>query len=407
MKRVALAGCILLIGGTQAGCIPSGVDSGPYDTAPPPARGDDRWSRTASDNYPPRDDERSAARDNPSSRRTRADERDSAPIPRNLPAADRNVAARTVVDKQTGVAQLPAPAPAWEARPVQADATEVATQDYEVAAGDTLSRIADRTGAADEAIARANDLTEPYTIRVGQRLTIPGGRYHLVRAGRTGIAIARAYGVPWSQVIAANQLAEPYTLRTGQRVLIPGEATRTVSAAQRAAAFQLDVDSILTGGEPAVAVNQAPAKPVATTRRVLAATTPVAAPIGTPGQFAWPAVGQLVRRFGPGGSGERNDGIKIAVPLQTPIKATADGTVAYVGDGIAALGGLVIIRHGNGWTSVYGHASKLLVQRGQAVKKGQTIALSGDTGFADRPELHFELRRGRTPVDPTTQLPRR
>ena len=86
--------------------------------------------------------------------------------------------------------------------------------------------------------------------------------------------------------------------------------------------------------------------------------------------------------------------------------AAADGVVAYVGDGIAALGGLVIIKHGGGWTSVYGHASKLLVQRGQSVKRGQTVALSGDTGFADRPELHFELRKGRTPVDPTSQLPR-
>ncbi len=73
---------------------------------------------------------------------------------------------------------------------------------------------------------------------------------------------------------------------------------------------------------------------------------------------------------------------------------------------VAALGGLVIVKHGGGWTSVYGHASKLLVQRGQSVKKGQTIALSGDTGFADRPEVHFELRKGRTPVDPQGQLPR-
>ncbi|WP_019517219.1 M23 family metallopeptidase [Sphingomonas sp. Mn802worker] len=401
MRRVAATGWLLLIGGALAGCIPNGVDRG-YDTPPPPRDGD-RWSRALEEQDRPY--ERSVEAP---PRRIERPRRDAdLPPPRDLPAADRNVAARTVVDRQTGVAQLPAPAPAWEARPVEADAREVETQEYTVAPGDTLSRVADRTGVAAEAIARANDLVEPYTIQVGERLTIPGGRYHLVRAGQTGIAIARAYGVPWSQVIAANQLAEPYTLRTGQRVLIPGTSTRSVSAAQRAAAFTLDVDSILTGGEPAVAVNQAPAKAVATPRRVLAATTPVAAPLGSPGQFAWPATGQLIRRFGPGGSGERNDGIKIALPLQTPIKATADGTVAYVGDGIAALGGLVIVRHGGGWTSVYGHASKLLVQRGQAVKKGQTIALSGDTGFADRPELHFELRKGRTPVDPIRQLPSR
>lgn len=323
--------------------------------------------------------------------------RGAAPVPpppeRDLPRDDAEVS------------QLPAPRPAWEARPVAPDAQTVATQQYVVRPGDTVRGIAERTGAGSEAIARANGLSAPFLIRVGQVLAIPGGRYHLVRGGQTGIAIARAYGVPWSEVVTANALAEPYILRVGQRVLIPGDTATRLSAAERAAAFTLDVDSILTGGEPAVAQNQRPAKPASSPSRVLAATTPVAAPVArAPSDFAWPVTGDIVRRFGRGGSGERNDGIKIAVPLATPVKAAADGTVAYVGDGIAALGGLVIVRHGGGWTSVYGHASKLLVQRGQAVKRGQIIALSGDTGFADRPEVHFELRKGRSPVDPLGQL---
>ena len=297
--------------------------------------------------------------------------------------------------------------PAWEARPVTPDARVVAEQRYTVVAGDSLRRIAERTGAASDAIARANALEPPYTIRAGQVLTIPAGRYHLVRQGETGIAIARAYGVEWSRIVTANALTEPFVLRAGQRVLIPGDPTLPPSRADRAAAFRLDIDDILTGGEPTPAPRQAPAKPVATPRRVLPPTAVVAAPARLEGGFVWPVEGQIVRRFGPGKSGERNDGIKIAVPASTPIHATADGVVAYAGDGIAALGGLVIVKHGNGWTSVYGHASKLIVQRGQSVKRGQTIALSGATGFADRPEVHFELRRGRTPVDPQGQLPRR
>ena len=307
----------------------------------------------------------------------------------------------------TGVAQLPAPRPAWEVRPVDPDARTVADSRYTVAPGDTLRRIAEATGAGSEAIARANGLAAPFAIRIGQQLTIPGGRYHLVRTGQTGIAIARAYGVPWARVVAANALTEPYILRTGQRVLIPGDPARRPSAAERAAAFTLDIDSILTGSQPAVAANRPVAKPVATPKRVLAATTPVVGTPPSPGRFAWPVTGAIVRRFGAGAVGERSDGIKIAVPLGTPIRAVADGDVAYVGDGIAALGGLVIVRHGGGWASVYGHAGKLLVRRGQAVKRGDTIALSGETGYADRPELHFELRRGRTPVDPVGQLPRR
>lgn len=286
------------------------------------------------------------------------------------------------------------------------DAQQIDDQSYVVRSGDSLRTIAERTGAGSEAIARANGLTAPFTIYAGQRLQIPGGRYHLVRSGQTGIAIARAYGVQWSSIVAANDLAEPYILRTGQRILIPG-GSRPPSAAERAAAFRLDIDDIITGGEPAIAENQAPARPAPTARRVLPATAAVAAPTTGPGRFTWPVDGRIVSRFGAGASGERNNGIKIAVPVETAIKAAADGTVAYVGDEIAALGGLIIIRHGENWTSVYGHASKLLVQRGQAVKRGQTIALSGSTGYADRPELHFELRKGRTPVDPTRELPKR
>lgn len=305
------------------------------------------------------------------------------------------------------VQKLPAPRPAWESRPVTPDAQTVAEQHYVVQSGDTLGSIAERTGAGITVIAAANGLAAPgYVVRTGQRLAIPGGRYHLVRQGQTGIAIARAYGVEWSRIVAANDLVEPYVLRTGQRVLIPG-GDRPSSAAERAAAFRLDIDDIITGGEPAIAANQRPAEAVATPRRVLPATTAVSAPVAAPGGFLWPVDGPVVKRFGAGASGERNDGIEIGAPPGTAIRATAGGTVAYVGDAITALGGLVIIKHGGGWISVYGHASRLLVQRGQAVGRGEKIALSGDTGYADRPEVHFELRRGRGPVDPLAHLPAR
>lgn len=337
--------------------------------------------------------------------------RRSVPVTPASRPASRPPVARPMVETtpQRPVATLPAPRPSWETRPVTPDARAIAGSTYTVRPGDTLRGIADRTGAGTEAIARANALTPPYMVRVGQKLIIPGGRFHLVRPGETGIAIARAYGVPWSQIVDANALTEPYVLRAGQRVLIPGGTVGAPAstAAERAAAFSLNIDDILTGGEPALASNQAPARPSTTPSRVLPPTAVVAAPARLSSGFVWPVEGRVMKRFGAGSSGERNDGIKIAVPIGTPVKATADGVVAYVGDGIAALGGLVIVKHGDRWTSVYGHASKLLVQRGQAVKRGQTLALSGQSGFADRPEVHFELRRGRTPVDPLTQLPRR
>jgi murein DD-endopeptidase MepM/ murein hydrolase activator NlpD len=283
---------------------------------------------------------------------------------------------------------------------VGANARTIEASSYIVRPGDSLRSIGDRTGAGSEAIARANRLVAPFVIQPGRRLEIPAGRYHLVRAGETGIAIARAYGVNWSRIVTANDLSEPYSLRVGMRVLIPGVPGAS-SAAERAAAFRLDVDDIVTGGEPALAINQRPAQPTSSSSRVLPST-----PEQLRGGFVWPVHGRVVARFGPGATGEKYNGIKIAVPLDTPILAAADGVVAYTGSEVPTLGGLVILKHGGGWATVYGHASQLLVQRGQSVKRGQTIAMSGDSGFADRPEVHFEIRKGRTPVDPIAELPR-
>lgn len=403
-RAAAILGAALAL----AGCIPSVDTPVRSDRGPPPQSLEriqrlppaDPQDRSANDARDRSDATRSDPYEAPPRRRTyprRVERQDASPAPSPVRRADRT---------PVPVSTLPAPRPAWEERPVAADAQRVEQSLYTVRPGDTLLAIAERSGASSEAIARANAIEPPFTIQTGQRLTIPAGRYHLVRRGETGIAIARAYGVAWSRIVAVNALLEPYVLRAGQRIVIPDTEGGT-SLADRAAAFTLDVDDILTGGEPALASNQAPVRPTPTPRRILPPSAVVTAPVRLAGGgFLWPVDGRVVKRFGHGASGERNDGIKIAVPISTPIRATADGVVAYVGDGIAALGGLVIVKHGGGWTSVYGHASKLLVQRGQSVKRGQTIALSGDTGFADRPELHFELRKGRTPVDPSSQLPR-
>jgi murein DD-endopeptidase MepM/ murein hydrolase activator NlpD len=332
-------------------------------------------------------------------------------IPRTDYARPSDAAPPPAADYTPPRDRIPAPPsalPAWEARPVTPDARTIADSSYIVQPGDTLRGVADKTGSGSEIIARANGLESPFTIRVGQQLRIPGGRYHLVRPGESGIAIARAYGVRWADIVAANNLVEPYVLRSGRRILIPGRP-RPQTLAERAAAFKIDLGDIATGGgEPAIPDNVRPVRPAISVTRALPSTAAVGAPSPLSGPFLWPvASGNVVKRFGAGASGERNDGIKIAVPLGTPIRAVADGVVIYTTDSIAGLGGLAMIRHGNGWTSVYGHASRILVTRGQAVKRGQTIALSGDTGFADRPEVHFELRQGRTPIDPLSKLPRR
>jgi murein DD-endopeptidase MepM/ murein hydrolase activator NlpD len=298
--------------------------------------------------------------------------------------------------------------PAWEAHPATANGRAVATTSYVVRPGDTLRSIADRTGSGVLAIARANGISEPYPVAPGQRLTIPGGRYHLIQRGDTGIAIAQAYGVPWADIVDANGLSEPYLLRAGWRLLIPGggpTGTQPSTAAQRAAAFHLDIDDLVTGSEPAVAENREPVRPTRSPSRTLASTTPVATPSRLVGGFSWPVQGNIISSFGPGAAGVRNDGIQIAVPDGTPVHAAADGVVAYVGSSIPSLGGLIIIKHGDGYTTVYGNAQKLLVKRGQSVRRGETIALSGETGSVAQPSVHFEIRKGRDPVDPLGALP--
>lgn len=309
------------------------------------------------------------------------------------------------MDADAGTAVLAEPQPVWQAQQVVANARTVAASTYVVQPGDTLRGVGNRTGAGSEAIARANGLTPPYMLRAGQSLQIPGGRYHLVAAGETGIAIAAAYGVPWRGIVAVNGLAEPYLLRRGQRLLLPDAGpTRAASLEQRAAAFRIDIDDVLTGGQPAIA-DGTPRVTAGTSATPLPANVPISEPARLVGGFLWPVRGTILSRFGPGESGARNNGIDIAAPIGTPIRASADGVVAYAGDKVAVFGGLVLINHGGGWVSAYGHASRVDVVRGQKVKQGQPIGLTGDTGYASMPKLHFELRKDRAPVDPLRRLP--
>ena len=298
------------------------------------------------------------------------------------------------------------PQPTWEAKRVAAEARTVPGGSYRVVSGDTLRAIAERTGAGSEAIARANRLDPPFTIRPGQRLKIPAGRYHRVREGETGIAIARAYRVEWDRIIDLNALAPPYLLRTGMLLMLPPESeVAAMSMEQRAAAFQIDIEDLATGAEPAIAENEAPPPP-RTKAVALPPDKPVAEPTTFTGRFSWPLTGPVLTRFGPAGGGRVNQGIKIATTRGAPIHAAADGVVAYAGDEISVYGGLILIKHGQGWLTAYGHLETLLVARGQKVSRGEVIGYAGETGSARQPQLHFEIRRNRTPVDPVKELPR-
>lgn len=299
--------------------------------------------------------------------------------------------------------------PVWEMRPVTANAALVAAGTYVVAPGDTLRGIGNRTGAGSEAIAQANGLTPPFIIQPGQRLAIPGGRYHNVGVGETGIAIARAYGVSWQAIIADNGLAPPYTLRVGQRLRIaPAQGDSDAVIEARAAAFRLDIEDIVSGGEPAETDVAARGQTGSVTPPSSTTTLPSGSAVKEParfvGSFAWPADGRVADRFGPAGEGQYNQGINIAMRQGAPIAAAADGVVAFVGNDVATYGGLILVRHGDGWLTAYGRATRALVRRGQQVKQGQPIAQAGN-GAA--PLLFFQIRKGGKPIDPVRELPPR
>lgn len=299
------------------------------------------------------------------------------------------------------------PPPAWQVRVVTPDAIEVTASTYVVKKGDTLRAISEKTGAGSETIARVNKISPPFKIIIGQKLAIPAGRYHKVGKGETGIAISRAYGVEWGRIAQLNELDEPYVLREGQRLMLPSsKEVAGMSADQRAAAFRLDIEDLISGSEPALATREKPTPPV-TTAKAVPPTVTVAEPSRFAGRFDWPVRGPILRSFGNIGSGQRNDGINIGAALGTPIAAAADGVVAYVGQDIPAYGTLILLRHGDGWLSAYGYADSITVARGQKVVRGQTIAKSGISPYSGQPQLHFEIRNGVKPVNPIGYLPSR
>ena len=169
------------------------------------------------------------------------------------------------------------------------------------------------------------------------------------------------------------------------------EAKAAKEAAQKAAAAE-KVEKVAAKETPKAA-------PMASAKPEPAATGSVAEAAASE-SFRWPAKGRVIAGYGSSG----NEGINIAVPEGTPVKAAEEGTVAYAGSDVKGYGKLVLVRHANGYVSAYAHNGEIDVKPGEKVKRGQTIAKSGASGNVTSPQLHFEIRKGGSPVDPMSQL---
>ena len=202
-----------------------------------------------------------------------------------------------------------------------------------------------------------------------------------------GVAAPVAVKVAPVKVAAATVAAKP---------LAP--APKVAARAPVAAAPKVEqaIDRKVIDPTPTASLPPAAAAPAAG-----AAPTATVADAGGP-EFRWPARGRIIQGFKGGAGG--NDGINIAVPEGTAVKAAEGGVVAYAGSELKGYGNLVLIRHPNGYVTAYANNGEIDVKRGETVKRGQMIAKSGQSGNVSSPQLHFELRKGSQPVDPTSYL---
>ncbi len=269
---------------------------------------------------------------------------------------------------------------------------------YVVRRGDTVYSISRAHDVPVRSVIDANRLSAPYRIEVGQRLTIPAGRFHIVQRGDTVSSISRQYNVGVAALTSLNRIPPPYTIKVGERLQIPASQQRRPTASAPSSQGMGGVPLARPVAGAAVA-SLPPSRSAPSVPRDPLPAPPVAA-----GAFQWPIQGKILSTFGPKANGLHNDGINIAAEMGAPVKASQSGVVAYAGNELKGYGNLLLIRHDNGWVTAYAHNSKLLVSRGDTVMRGQTIAHAGNTGSVVTPQVHFEVRQGAKAIDPQTVI---
>ena len=343
-----------------------------------------------------------------------------------------------VDDRRPQAAARPPVAPAAQSAPAASTPATptVPAGHHVVKRGDTLYSIALEHGASYRDVAQWNQLDDPTKISIGQVLRVtapePEGGVQIGAARASGPLVARPLEGAGTAAPATAEggtktspkaLRLPYSdqnlalLRQGEAaasavtVAASGTATTAAAGASTAATSAAGTSAAATSATAtsATATNAAGAATAATASAAAGATAkpdpaktaavdrdPDAASL----EFQWPARGALLAGF----SEPSNKGLDIGGKAGDPVVAAAAGQVLYTGTGIRGFGKLIVIRHDGGFSSVYAHNRQILVKEGQSVARGQRIAELGDTD-ADRPKLHFEIRKAGKPVDPMRYLP--
>jgi murein DD-endopeptidase MepM/ murein hydrolase activator NlpD len=300
-----------------------------------------------------------------------------------------------------------------------------------VGTSDTLDILAKRYNVSAAAILQANGYKGPRTLSPGQQLIIPRATataaapapskpaavsaaapsVHVVNRGDTLMGIARRNHVSVSELAKANHLDRSARLSLGMKLTVPASKSATAAAPVAQPVAAAPVQPSAPAAAPAAKVASAasatqsarlvqPTSSVAEEPAAEAAPAKSSEATGALPTFRWPVRGKVITSYGAKTNGKSNDGINLAVPEGTPVKAAEDGVVAYSGNELKGYGNLILVRHSNGYVTAYAHASELLVKRGDTIKRGQIIAKSGQSGEVGSPQLHFEIRKGSSPVDP-------
>ena len=245
----------------------------------------------------------------------------------------------------------------------------------------------------------------PVWVHTGPSDVALGARSHktvyIVKKGDTAYRIARCHGVELRTLVALNKISAPYLIRIGQRIRLPRSNMMSSCLVNRPSqSEQLEAgsaDSKIKNASVSLVVSP-PALPA---NKTVPLSKP---PLRAGAKFLWPVRGKLVSKFGPKPGNLRNDGINISAPVGSPVRAAENGVVAYVGNELRGYGNMLLVRHDGGWVTAYAHNSELLVERGAVVVRGEVIARVGQSGNVDKPQTHFELRRGDEAVDPYAYL---
>lgn len=266
--------------------------------------------------------------------------------------------------------------------------------EIKVRRGDTLYSLSKLANVPINELISANALQAPYQLKAGQTINVPFARTHKVQRGDTLSSLATQYGVSLNTLAKVNNLSQPFRISVNDELLIPGRylANKQVSSIQSTSARQRTV------------VRSTPAQQKQTQQLRRNSSSRVAIPARQSGKFLWPVRGKVISNFGVKGGGIQNDGIDIAAREGDDVRAAEAGVVAYVDNNFGLWGQLILIKHADNWVSTYAHSSRILVNIGDRVTRGQVIAKAGSTGAANQSKVHFELRRNKRIVNPTQYL---